>query len=276
MSGLEQSLRRGWRNLGLSHLAGGLRRRHDAPLEPSVDDGVPDVVVEHCQEVIEADVPVYPSVAELYLQARLGIHVHVFGRVCGACGERHDLCVVLHRAKFDEGEVDVALSDVIQTLVMLMAVMTGTSRRCLSRFESLLRTPSGSISGGFEVLYGCTRLMSVRSSPTMPLIHGFPSTLARSRGGCSRTIACRTYSTDLSGPGVRLVLNPNGGGSPSLKAEVLWRMHWMCVSARSSFRMTPPRSGLVLLTQQSHMNDRSGASGARGVRLRCESDNHGA
>jgi hypothetical protein len=61
------------------------------------------------QELIEADVPVYPSVAELYLQARLGIHLHVFGRVCGACGERHDLCVVLHRAKLDEGEVDVGV-----------------------------------------------------------------------------------------------------------------------------------------------------------------------
>lgn len=90
---------------------GGSPRRIAVP-EPHVDDRLPDMKVEVTEEV--SDVVGYggpigieePHFSQLYLQARLGIHMHLVGGVFGLGSEPHDLCIVLHRAGRESGELD--------------------------------------------------------------------------------------------------------------------------------------------------------------------------
>lgn len=97
-------------------------------------------------------VPDDAGVCDMYLQVSLGLHVHLHSAILGRGGERHDLCVVLHRPGLDEGEVNLALSEPTQVSCSLTAATVVTRRRCLSRFESLLRTASGSFAGIFSAL----------------------------------------------------------------------------------------------------------------------------
>lgn len=55
---------------------------------------VEGVVIVHDERVCDCEVA-EPTVAELYLQVRLGLHLHFAGAVLGPDRERHDLCVVL-------------------------------------------------------------------------------------------------------------------------------------------------------------------------------------